>query len=514
MSDASFIDTQPPGSHIDPEVSLSGYTYERLLEYWTMIYTLGLLGGVAGTEAEQTAARDAIYKVLGDVAESAVGYIEAANIAVDDWTPPGIGAIGEVGSLGRMHVRRGIEGLLGFDTDDNDARITDQEKRIRDSIAVDLNQAARISSTGKAVVGAIANNTPLPDYAPDTSGEEGIIAATQGTVDRRSAQVNKAINDIWTAIKDVALSRYNRFMEEWDQHGLGYAYGTLAIDGAFLAVEVAISAAAGAVTGGVGAVALKVAVDVGRRVTKAATRRMIKVIFVNANRLDGKTGEFNVPKSSVDELAKSKNGYGDDLAGNRDSSHTNERDPGGPDDNDQRLDPDDNDKQDVDEDGNYRDPKDPNGVRRAPDGEAMVEENGEWTRISETSNNTKGRFGEMMADDWAAKQDPPWTKINGSNNTMDTPGHQGLDSIYQNPSPPPDYFVTDAKYGSAGLGRLKDGTQQMSPQWIKDRLGRELSRADASRVGRSHEAGLLRVDKDGNVSWESLANKAWRDEDK
>ncbi len=161
-------------------------------------------------------------------------------------------------------------------------------------------------------------------------------------------------------------------------------------------------------------------------------------------------------------------------------------------------------------DGSYRDARDPDGVRRASDGEAMVEENGQWKRISETSNNTKGRFGEMMADDWAAKQNPPWQKVNGPNATMNTPGHNGLDAVYRNPNPPPDYFVTDAKYGSAGLGRLKDGTEQMSPRWILPRLQAELGRAEAARILRSHEPGILRIDKNGVVTWESLKTRVWR----
>jgi len=172
-------------------------------------------------------------------------------------------------------------------------------------------------------------------------------------------------------------------------------------------------------------------------------------------------------------------------------------------------------REDERADGSYRDRNDPDGVRRAPDGEAMVQDrDGNWTRISEADNNTKGRFGEMMADDWAAKQDPPWVKVNGPNNTMDTPGHQGLDSVYRNPNPPPDYFVTDAKYGTAGLSTLKDKTRQMSPKWIRERVREAFDRRTADRILDDHEAGILRVYKNGNVTWESLSNQAWRDADR
>ena len=71
MSEAAFPDVQTAGFHTDPEVSIQGYTYEKLLEYWTMIYTLGLLAGAAGEKAEQEAARQAVFDALEGVAEAA-----------------------------------------------------------------------------------------------------------------------------------------------------------------------------------------------------------------------------------------------------------------------------------------------------------------------------------------------------------------------------------------------------------------------------------------------------------
>ncbi len=120
----------------------------------------------------------------------------------------------------------------------------------------------------------------------------------------------------------------------------------------------------------------------------------------------------------------------------------------------------------------------------------------------------------MMADDWAAKQDPPWVKVNGPNVDMDAPGHQGLDSVYRNPNPPPEYFVTDAKYGTSGLGKLKDGTKQMSPVWIRERVEAAFSRREARKILQNHEAEILRVDKNGIVKRQSLKDRKWRDEDK
>ena len=299
-------------------------------------------------------------------------------------------------------------------------------------------------------------------------------------------------DEAFRALGAYFASVWQQIKAKYHDCGLLYAVTVAGIDGAFLAAEI-----------GVGVSFLrglkfvrrilpdgKLAVDVtdieGRRLGSANwSREALEAKYGTPqdNHVGGFEPDTNrqIPDKSADDVLKEKRA-------NEDRSE----------------------RQDERADGSYRNPKDPDGVRRAPDGEAMVEENGEWKRISETSNNTKGRFGETMADHWAANQDPPWEKVNGPASAMNTPGHQGLDSVYRNPNPPPDYFVTDAKYGSAALGRLKDGTQQMSPDWIKERLDQVFSRAEANRINRSHEPGILRVDKDGNVIWERLKNRTWR----
>lgn len=172
------------------------------------------------------------------------------------------------------------------------------------------------------------------------------------------------------------------------------------------------------------------------------------------------------------------------------------------------------DREDEWADGSYRDPNDPEGVRRASDGEAMVQEDGQWRRISETRNGTKGKFGEMMADDYAANQTPPWEKLNGDPATMDTPGHQGIDGVYRDPGPPPRVIVADAKYGSAGLGALVDGTRQMSPKWVRDRLEDAVGEDAAFDIGDNYEPVVMKIDKDGNVTEHPLKEYPWRDEDR
>lgn len=54
----------------------------------------------------------------------------------------------------------------------------------------------------------------------------------------------------------------------------------------------------------------------------------------------------------------------------------------------------------------------------------------------------------------------------------------------------------------------------MSPKWIRDRLDDAVGDERLARkISKDFEAGVLRVDKNGNVTFESLANRKWRDED-
>ncbi|WP_435105950.1 hypothetical protein [Arhodomonas sp. AD133] len=59
----------------------------------------------------------------------------------------------------------------------------------------------------------------------------------------------------------------------------------------------------------------------------------------------------------------------------------------------------------------------------------------------------------------------------GNTNGRYRPGQKGIDGVYSNPNPPPDYVITEAKYNKGRLHRTLDG-RQMSNDWItgNDRL--------------------------------------------
>jgi hypothetical protein len=90
----------------------------------------------------------------------------------------------------------------------------------------------------------------------------------------------------------------------------------------------------------------------------------------------------------------------------------------------------------------------------------------------------------------------------------------GVDDIWRNPKPPPDYVITEYKYGTGNLGATRDGLQ-MSDDWLngivtgRDRLKAVLGETEALDVRLSMDGGriekwLLRSDVDGEVSKQIL----------
>ncbi|PDS75648.1 hypothetical protein [Rhizobium sp. L43] len=324
---AGYPDTRPQGFHPNPETDLQKYTYDKLLEYWSMVYTLGLLGGVLGSAEEQKAAREAVLAAMEDAVKEAMGLVEAAGVAIDDYTPPGLGAAHLGMQRGGLWAAQKVGSFFGYDPGFK-GDIENLDRSIRDSVAVDVNQTSQVMKGGKATVEWLGKSTGLYDYKADTTAEDKVIAATQGTVDERHAQVTAALSKVWNALKETALARYNQFLSDWEKGGPSYAFGTLGIDGAFLALELAISAAAGALTAGAGAVALKVAVSIGKKVGGAA--RKIVIMLKRVGGKVGKTARIELPEAKVVEHAKAHKGFGDDQAGLPKSTHENVKDPGGP----------------------------------------------------------------------------------------------------------------------------------------------------------------------------------------
>lgn len=100
---------------------------------------------------------------------------------------------------------------------------------------------------------------------------------------------------------------------------------------------------------------------------------------------------------------------------------------------------------------------------------AKIAKGGDGVTITKLStNHEKAAFSERKAyDKMVEKGYEPVGKTDG----IYQPGETGIDSIYRNPTPPPDYIVAEVKYGTAALKKgLADGTNQMDQRWILRRL--------------------------------------------
>ena len=74
--------------------------------------------------------------------------------------------------------------------------------------------------------------------------------------------------------------------------------------------------------------------------------------------------------------------------------------------------------------------------------------------------------------------DHGYEKLNGPPTQIgDAPKGPGIDGVYKNTAPPPEYVIGEAKYGSSTLGDTQSG-KQMSPQWIDDRLEDAVGKTD------------------------------------
>lgn len=136
-------------------------------------------------------------------------------------------------------------------------------------------------------------------------------------------------------------------------------------------------------------------------------------------------------------------------------------------------------------------------------GEGRLASKGQGGRKPKT-NHEKAAFGEKTSHEKMLKKGySPLGKTDG----VYKPGKQGIDGIYKSPNPPPDYVITEVKYGSSPLSKgLADGTNQMDDVWVKKRLGNELSLEDAESIKSAMnqpggvEKWLVRVNENGTAT--------------
>jgi hypothetical protein len=98
----------------------------------------------------------------------------------------------------------------------------------------------------------------------------------------------------------------------------------------------------------------------------------------------------------------------------------------------------------------------------------------------------------------------------GNTNGEYRAGQTGIDGVYKNASPPPDYIITETKYGTSQLGNTADGLQ-MSDNWVSNRLVDKVGDVDARLIENAMRNGnvdkwLLNVATDGSTTMTRLDN--------
>ena len=100
----------------------------------------------------------------------------------------------------------------------------------------------------------------------------------------------------------------------------------------------------------------------------------------------------------------------------------------------------------------------------------------------------KANFGEIVTDQHM--RDLGWERISLDRVTnLDQKLQQGIDGVFFNPNGHPPFVITESKFGTSGLRRLRDGTLQMSDDWIFGEL-HGITRIDRA-VGRHARRQIL-----------------------
>ncbi|TGE07771.1 polymorphic toxin-type HINT domain-containing protein [Hymenobacter fodinae] len=106
-----------------------------------------------------------------------------------------------------------------------------------------------------------------------------------------------------------------------------------------------------------------------------------------------------------------------------------------------------------------------------------------------------GRLGEYQAD--IAFANEGHIKLDSPHTALDAPaGRQGLDGVWRNATPPPEYIVTETKFDTAKLSK-----GQMSDNWIRKNLNKLSDQKLADKIRDAMDTGqvekrLLQVSKE------------------
>ncbi|WP_057461295.1 hypothetical protein [Pseudovibrio sp. POLY-S9] len=481
MTDADFRlpDTQPGGTHLDGQ-SCIGHAADRAKEYAATIHFIGLLVCLTGTPEEQEEAR--------------------------------------------ALVRQAIE-EFGIPTNLSSARDAEEAtRRAYEKASEEYGLALASPDRAQARAAKLA--------------EEKAYATYQQAYQHRTAVMHGSFNaffeNLWASFKTI----YQDAIAAIDNGTWKVALCKAAVDAGYAVTEEGIALALVGLGLGVAALTLKF---VGR-VAKSGSN--VVKIFVRSERNFLRKDSFDPSRPAVVEKSVGDIDTSTDLSdaekkllgSDNQGTTAPDRDKGPAEAKGGKGKK--SKKEDVWEDGSYRNPDDPGGMRRTSDGEAMIKnKHGEWKPVSDLRSNKeieideqraaegkrqtqsnrhnpwKGQWGETLADQDAKERG--WEKINGDDTQITGDGFKGkgIDGVYKNPKPPPDYFVTDAK----ALGS-KVGKKQLTKKWIKDHLTTmydksEITKDQMEDIIDSNKALVQRIDEYGEVTLENKDKTPFREKE-
>ena len=123
------------------------------------------------------------------------------------------------------------------------------------------------------------------------------------------------------------------------------------------------------------------------------------------------------------------------------------------------------------------------------------------------TNKQKGNFGEI-ASQKNMLDNPNLTRIGDkAPKGLDDTIKKGIDGIYENSNPPPQFVIDEAKYNTSQLSQKPKDGPQMSDDWIKgsNRLDNQVGRVKAQEIRDALDNGevdkvVSRIDTNGNVT--------------
>ncbi len=148
----------------------------------------------------------------------------------------------------------------------------------------------------------------------------------------------------------------------------------------------------------------------------------------------------------------------------------------------------------------------------------ILEESPEGT-IAQLSNLQKGNYGEMKTDIDLEKDGRYQRVSNFRVTSLTDKGHHGIDGIYKNMNPPPDFIIVESKYLGAEeavnesfaptMSKVKNG-RQMDSEWIKKNLldsiaDEQLLEEIRISIRRKRvDSVAAKIDKKGNITYYQL----------